>query len=214
MIRRIRQSIRSITLAALMASLAVLVALPGTAQANSRIKDIADFEGIRDNMLVGYGLVVGLNGTGDSLTNAPFTRQSLQAMLERFGVNIRDAGNFRTENLAAVMVTAVLPPFARHGGRIDVNISTMGDAESLQGGTLLVTPLLGADGEVYAVAQGNVAISGFVAQGAAAQVTRGVPTSGRIANGAIVEREVGFELASLPVLRLSLKTPTSPPRAA
>lgn len=207
MICRIRQSLRSATLAVLVATLAVFAAMPGTAQANSRIKDIADFEGIRDNMLVGYGLVVGLNGTGDSLTNAPFTRQSLQAMLERFGVNIRDAGNFRTENLAAVMVTAVLPPFARHGGRIDVNISTMGDAESLQGGTLLVTPLLGADGEVYAVAQGNVAISGFVAQGAAAQVTRGVPTSGRIANGAIVEREVGFELASLPVLRLSLKNP-------
>jgi flagellar P-ring protein precursor FlgI len=185
--------------------LSALAAMP--AQAGSRIKDIADFEGIRDNMLVGYGLVVGLDGTGDSLTNAPFTRQSLQAMLERFGVNIRDAGTFRTQNLAAVMVTASLPPFARHGSRIDVNVSTMGDAKSLQGGTLLVTPLLGADGEVYGVAQGAIAISGFRAQGAAAQVTRGVPTSGRIANGAIVEREVGFELASLPVLRLALKNP-------
>lgn len=185
----------------------VLLAMPLQAQAGSRIKDIADFEGIRDNMLVGYGLVVGLDGTGDSLTNAPFTRQSLQAMLERFGVNIRDAGSFRTANLAAVMVTATLPPFARHGSRLDVTISTMGDAKSLQGGTLLVTPLLGADGEVYSVAQGAVAISGFRAQGAAAQITRGTPTSGRIANGAIVEREVGFELTSLPVLRLSLKNP-------
>lgn len=187
--------------------LAILTALPQPAWAGSRIKDIADFEGIRDNMLVGYGLVVGLDGTGDSLTNAPFTRQSLQAMLERFGVNIRDAGTFRTNNLAAVMVTAVLPPFARHGSRIDITVSTMGDAKSLQGGTLLVTPLLGADGEVYAVGQGAIAISGFRAQGAAAQITRGVPTSGRIANGAIVEREVGFELASLPVLRLALKNP-------
>jgi flagellar P-ring protein precursor FlgI len=184
-----------------------LLALPLQAQAGSRIKDIADFEGIRDNMLVGYGLVVGLDGTGDSLTNSPFTRQSLQAMLERFGVNIRDANNFRTANLAAVMVTATLPPFARHGSRLDVTISTMGDAKSLQGGTLLVTPLLGADGEVYSVAQGAVAISGFRAQGAAAQITRGTPTSGRIANGAIVEREVGFELTSLPVLRLALKNP-------
>lgn len=192
----------------LQAAVAVaLLALPLQAQAGSRIKDIADFEGIRDNMLVGYGLVVGLDGTGDSLTNAPFTRQSLQAMLERFGVNIRDAGNFRTANLAAVMVTATLPPFARHGSRLDVTISTMGDAKSLQGGTLLVTPLLGADGEVYSVAQGAVAISGFRAQGAAAQITRGTPTSGRIANGGIVEREVGFELTSLPVLRLSLKNP-------
>ncbi|WP_185973634.1 flagellar basal body P-ring protein FlgI [Ferrovibrio terrae] len=192
----------------LQAAVAVaLLALPLQAQAGSRIKDIADFEGIRDNMLVGYGLVVGLDGTGDSLTNSPFTRQSLQAMLERFGVNIRDAANFRTANLAAVMVTATLPPFARHGSRLDVTISTMGDAKSLQGGTLLVTPLLGADGEVYSVAQGAVAISGFRAQGAAAQITRGTPTSGRIANGAIVEREVGFELTSLPVLRLSLKNP-------
>ncbi|HEX6956655.1 MAG TPA: flagellar basal body P-ring protein FlgI [Ferrovibrio sp.] len=185
----------------------IVVALSATAQAASRIKDIADFEGIRDNLLVGYGLVVGLDGTGDSLTNSPFTKQSLQAMLERFGVNIRDAGTFRTANLAAVMVTAVLPPFARHGSRIDVTVSTMGDAKSLQGGTLLVTPLLGADGEVYAVGQGAIAVSGFKAQGAAAQVTRGVPTSGRIANGAIVEREVGFELASMPVLRLSLRNP-------
>jgi flagellar P-ring protein precursor FlgI len=193
--------------AALLAALLLVAALAQPAIAGSRIKDIADFEGIRDNMLVGYGLVVGLDGTGDSLTNAPFTKQSLQAMLERFGVNIRDAGTYRTNNLAAVMVTATLPAFARQGSRIDVSVSTMGDAKSLQGGTLLVTPLLGADGEVYGVAQGAVAISGFKAQGAAATVTRGVPTSGRIANGAIVEREVGFDLASLPVLRLALRNP-------
>jgi flagellar P-ring protein precursor FlgI len=193
--------------AMLLAAAALLAGLAQPALANSRIKDIADFEGIRDNMLVGYGLVVGLDGTGDSLTNAPFTKQSLQAMLERFGVNIRDAGTYRTNNLAAVMVTATLPAFARQGSRIDVSVSTMGDAKSLQGGTLLVTPLLAADGEVYGVAQGAVAISGFKAQGAAATITRGVPTSGRIANGAIVEREVGFDLASLPVLRLALRNP-------
>ncbi len=120
-----------------------------------RIKDIADFEGIRDNMLVGYGLVVGLNGTGDTLNNSPFTRQSLESMLERLGVNTRN-GNSNTDNLAAVMVTATIPPFARQGTRIDVAVSSLGDAENLQGGTLLVTPLLGADGEVYAVSQGQV----------------------------------------------------------
>jgi flagellar P-ring protein precursor FlgI len=208
MTRFAKDTIRRLLQAAFAPALMLaLLAMPLQAQAGSRIKDIADFEGIRDNMLVGYGLVVGLDGTGDSLTNAPFTRQSLQAMLERFGVNIRDAGTFRTANIAAVMVTATLPPFARHGSRLDVTISTMGDAKSLQGGTLLVTPLLGADGEVYGVAQGAVAISGFRAQGAAAQITRGTPTSGRIANGAIVEREVGFELTSLPVLRLALKNP-------
>ena len=172
-----------------------------------RIKDIAVFEGIRDNMLVGYGLVVGLNGTGDSLKNSPFTRQSLEAMLERLGVNTR-GGDSNTDNLAAVMVTATLPPFARQGTRIDVSVSSLGDAENLQGGMLLVTPLLGADGEVYAVAQGQVAVSGFSAQGAGGtSITRGVPTAGRISNGAIIEREVGFELADLDRLTIALRNP-------
>lgn len=182
-------------------------ALPAAAQ-TTRIKDIADFEGVRDNMLVGYGLAVGLNGTGDSLNRAIMTRESLLGMLERLGVNARTANNdLRTRNVAAVMVTAKLPPFARQGTRIDVNVATLGDATSLQGGTLLVTPLLGADGEVYSVAQGNVAIGGFVARGGAQTVTRGVPTSGRIANGAIVEREVGFELASMDSIRIALRNP-------
>ncbi len=132
--------------------------------AASRIKDIADVEGVRENQLVGYGLVVGLNGTGDSLNNAPFTKQSLQAMLERLGVNIRGA-NLRTGNVAAVMVTANLPAFSTQGTRIDVTVSALGDAKSLQGGTLLVTPLLGADGNVYAVGQGSVAIGGFSGRG-------------------------------------------------
>ncbi len=172
----------------------------------SRIKDIVAVEGVRDNMLVGYGLVVGLNGTGDSLNNSPFTEQSLIAMLERLGVNIRDQ-NLNTGNVAAVMVSATLPPFSNQGTRIDVSVSALGDAESLQGGTLLVTPLLAADGEVYAVAQGAVAISGYSFQGDAATVTRNIPTSGRIANGAIVEREVDFELDSLGSVRLALRNP-------
>lgn len=186
-------------------SLAWLSAAP--AFAASRIKDIADFEGIRDNLLVGYGLVVGLNGSGDSLNNSPFTKQSLEAMLERLGVNIRESGAFKTKNVAAVMVTATLPPFARQGTRIDITVSALGDAKSLLGGTLMVTPLMGADGEVYAVAQGPVAIAGFAAGGDAATVTRGVPTGGRVANGAIVEREVGFELSQLSALRLTLRNP-------
>src|SRR5690606_1678233 len=172
--------------------------------ASARIKDIVNVEGIRDNQLVGYGLVVGLNGTGDSLNNSPFTKQSLQAMLERLGVNTRGE-TLRTANVAAVMGTATLPAFSARGSRIDVGVSALGDANSLQGGTLLVTPLLAADGEVYAIAQGPVAINGFKAQGDAATVVSGVPTTGRISSGAIIEREIGFELASLTSLRLTLR---------
>ena len=170
----------------------------------ARIKDIASLQSGRDNQLIGYGLVVGLNGTGDSLNNSPFTRQSLQAMLERLGVNIRGA-QLRTGNVAAVMVTGNLPAFATQGVRVDVVVSALGDAKSLQGGTLLVTPLLGADGNVYAVAQGSLAISGFQAEGEAAKVVRGVPTVGRIANGAIIEREIEFALNRLPNVRLALR---------
>ncbi|MEP3245309.1 MAG: flagellar basal body P-ring protein FlgI [Sneathiella sp.] len=172
----------------------------------SRVKDIAEFEGIRENILVGYGLVVGLNGTGDSLTNSPFTQQSLEAMLERLGVNTRGA-NTKTDNVAAVVVTATLPPFSRQGTSIDVAISSIGDADSLLGGTLVVTPLMAADGEVYAVAQGSITVAGFSAQGDAGSITKGVPTAGRIANGAIIERELGFDMASLTSLRISLRNP-------
>ncbi|CAO3443223.1 Flagellar P-ring protein FlgI [Azospirillum argentinense] len=193
--------------AMLAALAAALLALSGPASASSaRIKDMVDVEGVRDNMLIGYGLVVGLNGTGDSLNNSPFTEQSLVGMLERMGVNTRGT-NLRTKNVAAVMVTATLPPYSAQGTRIDATVSAMGDSKSLLGGTLLVTPLLGADGEVYAVAQGPIAVSGFSAQGQGASVTRGVPTSGRISSGAIVEREIQFSLAELPVLRLSLRNP-------
>jgi flagellar P-ring protein FlgI len=188
------------------AALTLGLFLAGSASANSRIKDLASIEGVRENQLVGYGLVVGLNGTGDTLNNSPFTKQSLTSMLERLGVNTRGT-NLRTANVAAVMVTANLPPFSTQGTRIDITVSALGDSKSLQGGTLLVTPLLGADGEVYAVGQGAVAISGFTAEGDAAKVTRGVPTVGRIANGAVIEREIEFALKGQTVLRLALRNP-------
>lgn len=192
--------------AALMAALAVAMMAAAPAGAASRLKDIVDVEGVRDNLLVGYGLVVGLNGTGDSLNNSAFTKESLVGMLERLGVNTRDA-DLKPENVAAVMVTAVLPPFARQGSRIDVSVSALGDAESLLGGTLLVTPLVGADGEVYAVAQGQLAVGGFSAQGEAETVVKGVPTSGRIANGAIVERELPFSMDEMDSVKLALRNP-------
>jgi flagellar P-ring protein precursor FlgI len=177
-----------------------------SAQASSRIKDLIDIEGVRENQLIGYGLVVGLNGTGDTLNNSPFTLQSLTAMLERLGINTRGA-NLRTANVAAVMVTANLPPFAAQGTRIDVTVSALGDSTSLLGGNLLVTPLLGANGEVFAVAQGSLAVGGFTAGGDAATITRGVPTVARISNGALVEREIAFALAEMETLRLSLRNP-------
>jgi flagellar P-ring protein precursor FlgI len=178
------------------------------AMAQVRIKDIADVEGIRENQLVGYGLVVGLNGTGDKLDNAVFTRQSLIGMLERLGVNTRDQETkLQTKNVAAVMVTATLPAFARTGGRIDVSVSALGDAKDLTGGTLLVTPLLGADGEVYAVAQGALVTGAISAKGQGASVTRNIPTAARIANGATVERELPFQFGTKPTIRLGLRNP-------
>ena len=202
----------------LIAASFLLLAPAMEAAAASRIKDIADFQGIRDNQLVGYGLVVGLNGTGDNLDGAIFTKRSLVGMLERMGVSARnlpddqdtDAFNeddVESDNVAAVIVTATLPPFARQGSRIDITVSTVGDSSSLLGGTLLVTPLLGADGEVYAVAQGNLAVGGFQVQGAAETVSRGVPTNGRIAGGAIVEREIQFDIRNMRNVRLALRNP-------
>ncbi len=186
--------------------LALLLAAPAAAQV--RIKDIADVEGVRDNQLVGYGLVVGLNGTGDRLDSAVFTRESLVAMLERLGVNTRDQlAQLSTKNVAAVMVTANLPPFARAGSRIDIAVSALGDATDLLGGTLLVTPLMAADGQVYAVAQGALTTAAIAAKGAAASVTRGVPTAGRIANGAIVEREIPYAFDARSKLDLALRNP-------
>ncbi len=185
----------------------LLCTLPARAE-QVRIKDIADVEGVRSNQLIGYGLVVGLHGTGDQLNNSVFTRESLISMLERLGVNIRDQeAKLQTKDIAAVMVTADLPAFAHGGSRIDVTISAAGDASDLSGGTLLVTPLMAADGEVYAVAQGQLVTSAFSASGAAASVTRNIPTSARIANGASVEREVPIDLSTKTDLHLSLRNP-------
>jgi flagellar P-ring protein FlgI len=191
----------------LLAAVAVTAMMTGQVAAASRIKDIADFEGVRENQLIGYGLVVGLQGTGDSLRNAPFTRQSLTAMLERLGVTTRDL-NLNTKNVAAVMVTANLPAFSNQGARIDVTVSALGDAKSLAGGQLLVTPLVGADQQVYAVAQGAIAIGGFSASGSSgSSVTQGVPTAGRIASGGLIERELHFDIAGQRELRLALRNP-------
>ncbi|OUS11456.1 flagellar biosynthesis protein FlgA [Rhodospirillales bacterium 47_12_T64] len=194
------------TVALISALFMVHVVSTGEASAQSRIKDITNFEGIRDNLLVGYGLVVGLNGTGDDIDDAVFTRESLIGVLQRLGVNARD-DDLDTKNVAAVMITANLPAFARQGTRIDLTVSAIGTADNLQGGTLLVTPLMGADGEVYAVGQGPIAINGFSAAGNAETITRGVPTVGRISNGAIIEREIDFDLKELQSIKVALKNP-------
>ncbi len=187
-------------------SLFVLWADIAAAQ-NTRIKDIVSFEGIRENMLVGYGLVVGLNGTGDRLRNNAFTEQSLIAFLERQGVNTRGE-QLNSRNVAAVTVTAKLPPFARAGGKIDISLSAMGDARSLQGGVLLATPLYGADGQVYSVAQGGVTINGFAVEGeSGTSITKGVPTNAIISGGGVVEREVDFKLNTLDSVKLALRNP-------
>lgn len=184
----------------------VSLMMSGTAFSASRIKDIADFEGVRDNQLVGYGMVVGLNGTGDNIKSINFAKESLVSLLDSVGINSRD-GQVKSKNIASVMVTANLPAFARQGSRIDVMVSALGDATNLQGGTLIATPLVGANGEVYAVAQGQVAVGGVSARGANASVTKGVPTSGRIANGAIIENEIPFSLESLDTIRIALRNP-------
>lgn len=191
----------------ILAFAAVLLSLGAPATAGTRLKDIVDIEGVRDNQLVGYGLVTGLNGTGDGLRNCAMTRQSLEAMSERMGVNTRGS-NLNTKNTAAVTVTANLPPFATNGSRIDVTIASACDAKSLEGGQLIVTPLAGADGNVYAVAQGAVAVGGFTAGGqSGSSLTRNVPTRGRIPNGATIEREVPFDISARTELKLALRNP-------
>lgn len=206
-IKKTRSSLFISSILGLLAMAALMIVAPVQhAHGQTRIKDIVDFEGVRENILVGYGLVVGLNGTGDALDSAIFTRESLVGMLERLGVNARD-DNLDTDNVAAVMVTATLPPFSKQGSRIDVSISAIGDAEDLLGGTLLVTPLVGADGEVYAVAQGPIATGAISAAGDGQTVTQGVPTNGRIANGAIIEREISFSMKSMETVTIALKNP-------
>ena len=189
--------------------LAFLVAMSAAlpAIADVRIKDIVQVEGVRENQIVGYGLVVGLNGTGDRLRNAPFTERAIEGMLERLGVSSPGGQSIATTNTASVMVTGMLPPFARMGQTIDIVVSSLGDASSLRGGTLVVTPLTGADGQVYAVAQGPIAVAGFAAQGINASIVEGVPTVARVENGAIVEQEIPFNFNSLDGLRLALRVP-------
>jgi flagellar P-ring protein FlgI len=189
-----------------LALLAGLLANP--AVASTRIKDISSVQGVRQNQLIGYGLVIGLQGTGDTMRNSPFTEQALQSMLDRMGVNVRTVP-LRARNVAAVAVTADLPAFAQSGAEIDVNVASIGDATSLKGGTLLMTPLTGADGEIYAVAQGAVAVSGLSVGGQAETITQGVPTIGRIPNGALVEREVAGGMEDIDTLVLVLSNPDS-----
>lgn len=180
----------------------VFLVLAGTGHA-ARLKDVVDIEGVRDNPLTGFGLVVGLNGTGDS--SAAFTNQSLRMMLERMGISTPQG--VKVKNIASVMVTATLPPFARQGSRLDITLSSLGDAKSLQGGTLILTPLKGADGRIYAVAQGAVSIGGFAAEGAAQSVQKNHPTVARISGGGVVEREVAFNLNEENLLQLALRNP-------
>ena len=192
--------------------IAILLSVLGSAQAaTTRIKDIAVIKNVRPNQLVGYGLVVGLNGTGDSLRASPFTSQSIQSMLDRMGVNIRSGagGNnqVQTKNTAAVIITAELPAFAAEGSRIDITVSSLGNATSLAGGTLMLTPLSGADNVIYAAAQGPVSVSGFQSSGRAETLTQGVPTAGRIANGALVERKLPAELEHEKSFTLELINP-------
>ncbi|MCB1465923.1 MAG: flagellar basal body P-ring protein FlgI, partial [Rhizobiaceae bacterium] len=178
--------------------------LPSRGGLVSRIKDIASLQSARENQLVGYGLVIGLQGTGDSLRNSPFTEQSIRAMLQNLGI-ASEGGRARAKNVAAVIVTANFPAFVSTGSRMDVTVSSMGDATSLAGGTLVMTPLKAADGDIYAVAQGPVIVTGFSAQGAAEKLTQGVPTAGRVPNGAIVEREIDEKFSELDNLIIELR---------
>ncbi len=181
--------------------------LASAAVANSiRIKDLVEFDGVRGNDLVGYGLVVGLNGTGDGIRNAPFTEDIMSNILENLGVNITGE-QFRPKNVAAVFVTAELPPFSRAGSTIDVTVSAIGDASSLLGGTLIMTPMNAANGDIFAVAQGTVIAGGAAVEGDGAEVIQGVPTSGVIPSGARVEREIEFDFTTLTSIRLALRTP-------
>ena len=194
--------IRILQVAALLALL-----LPGLLLAE-RVKDVASVGGVRSNQLVGYGLVVGLDGTGDQTSQAPFTVQSILNMLAKFGVTVPANVNPQLKNVAAVTVTAELPPFAKPGQTIDVGVASIGNAASLRGGSLLMTPLRGADGEVYAMAQGSVIVSGFgVAGKDGSRVSVNVPSGGRVPNGATVEREVGTSFGKQPFVALNLNTP-------
>src|SRR5690554_6791560 len=171
-----------------------------------RIKDLASFQGVRDNQLVGYGLVVGLDGTGDQVRQTPFTQQSLTNMLSQLGVTVPQGTNMQVRNVAAVMVTARLPAFAQPGQTLDVVVSSMGNAKSLRGGTLLMTPLKGANGQVYAIAQGNLLVGGAGAQAGGSSVQVNQLNGGIISNGAIIERSVPTIYAQDGIINLELNT--------
>lgn len=205
--RRSAKRLRSVLTGLGVATIIILALFARQAHSASRIKDIVYFEGIRDNTLLGYGLVVGLNGTGDNLKNSPFTEKGLAEFLTKLGINSKGT-NLKTKNVAAVTITAVLPAFSRSGSKIDISVSTLGDAKSLEGGVLLAAPLLGADGNVYAVAQGPVSIGGLVTKtDTSNSMSKGVPTSGVVANGATVEKEIDFNLSSMRTLKLALRNP-------
>ena len=195
---------RLIALAA--AGLLAVLGSAAAATATTRIKDVTVVEGIRDNQLVGYGLVIGLAGTGDSLKNSPFTEQSMRSMLRRMGVGV-EAGSMKSKNVAAVAVTAILPPFVSEGARVDVSVSSLGDATSLSGGVLVMTPLIAADGGAYAVAQGSLNTNAVAAAGQASSVSQGVATTGRIPNGAIVEKDHTADINSISHFSLQLQNP-------
>ena len=169
-----------------------------------RIRDLATVQGVRSNSLMGYGLIVGLDGTGDQTMQAPFTGQSLNNMLSQLGITVPAGTNMQLKNIAAVMVTAELPPFARPGDKLDIVVSSVGNAKSLRGGTLLMTPLKGADNQIYAIAQGNILISGAGAQAGGSRVQVNQLNGGRISGGATVEREVPNDFATQNIVRLQL----------
>jgi flagellar P-ring protein precursor FlgI len=194
-----------LTLAAFAAAISLIAAAAAQAE---RVKDLASVQGVRQNQLVGYGLVVGLAGTGDQTSQAPFTIQSIKNMLIRYGITIPANANPQLKNVAAVTVHADLPPFAKTGQDIDVTVSSIGNAQSLRGGSLIMTPLVGADGEVYAIAQGSLVVGGFGVSGKdGSSIAVNVPSAGRIPNGATVEREVPNGFTTEPFVMLNLHTP-------
>jgi len=205
-----RQYLRAVTLVSALSGLAGWFGLFGLAAFYAagahaeRLKDLASIQGVRDNPLIGYGLVVGLDGSGDQVRQAPFTQQSLNNMLAQLGITVPPGANMQLKNVAAVMVTATLPPFARPGQALDVVVSSMGNAKSLRGGTLLMTPLKGADGQVYAIAQGNLLVGGAGASADGASVQVNQLNGGRIDNGAIVERSVPTQLGNDGLIHLEM----------
>jgi len=204
-VRKMILGLKSLRLPGLMAALLLCAALPAAAE---RLKDITSIAGVRSNHLVGYGLVIGLDGSGDSTNSAPFTVQSLKSMLAKFGVVVPPGVNPSLKNVAAVMIHAQLPPFAKPGQTIDITVSSIANAKSLRGGSLLMAPLKGVDGQTYAIAQGNMVVGGFGAEGGdGSSVTVNIPSVGRIPNGATVEKEVPTPFTQSGPLVLNLKTP-------